>query len=117
MQKDWKIHLCIEGQGEAQVGSILTRYGRTYANSRYFSPRGTTIGQRNLLEGTDVNIYQEFEVLKPIPGRVGPIAGEDGLPTGGTQFRSSIPAGALGDGEFIKPIDPTDVDVSLFDIF
>jgi len=85
----------------------LTRYGGTRDNSQYFSPRGTTIEQRNLLEGTNTEIYQEFEILKPFTLEQTQIAGQDGLPTGGIQLWSSMPAGQLQQEGYITPVETT----------
>jgi hypothetical protein len=88
----------------AQPGYILTRYGGTRDNSEYFSPRGTTMEERNLLEGTNTEKYQEFEILKPFELRQTQILGQDGLPTGGIQLESSMPAGQLLDEGFMEAI-------------
>ena len=88
--------------GTGAPGYILTRYGGTRDNSEYFSPRETSIEERYLFEGTNINKYQEVEILKPFGLRQTQIAGSDGLPTGGIQFESSMPAGQLLDERYIK---------------
>jgi hypothetical protein len=91
--------------GEGAVGYILTRYGGTRPNSEYFSPRGTSIGQRYLLKGTNTETYEEFEILKPFGLEQTQIAGENGLPTGGIQLRTSMPAGQLLNEGYIAPVE------------
>ena len=90
--------------GMGRPGQILTRYGGTSDNSEYFSPKGTTIEQRNLLEGTNTETYEEYMILKPFELRQTQIAGSNGLPTGGIQLESSMPAGQLLDEGFIEAI-------------
>lgn len=58
------------------------------------------------MEGTDENIYQEWNVLKPFGVEQTQIAGQDGQPTGGIQLKSSIPAGELINEGYIKPVEP-----------
>jgi RHS repeat-associated protein len=90
-------------------GEILTRYGGTRPVSEYFSPPGATYDQRYLPPETDQSIYQEWRVLKPFDIMEGPIAGPDGLPTGGIQYRSLIPYAGLtqpGNG-YIEPVEPS----------
>lgn len=64
------------------------------------------MSQRNLLENTNTDIYEEWKVVKPFNVEQSQIADPNGLPTGGIQFKSSIPAGELLEGGYIEPIEP-----------
>ncbi|MCX2576386.1 TNT domain-containing protein, partial [Pedobacter sandarakinus] len=90
--------------GELQEGMIIDRFGGTRPTSEYFSPQGTPVSQRFLLEGTDTKIYEAWRVVKPFSVRGGPIAGPNGMPTGGIQFKSSMPVGRLVSGGYIEPL-------------
>ncbi|WP_295795219.1 SpvB/TcaC N-terminal domain-containing protein [Mucilaginibacter sp.] len=94
--------------GEIAKGYTLSRYGGTSTESEYFSPKGTTLEQRNLLEGTNTSKYEEFEVLKSFNVEQSQIAGENGQKTGGIQFRSTLRAGHLIENGYIRPTLPTE---------
>jgi RHS repeat-associated protein len=102
--------------GEIAEGTIIERIGETLPESRYFSPPGTPAALRNLLKGTNTNIVQAWRVVKPFFARGGPIAGEDGLPTGGLQYRSELTFGRLTEGGFIEPMPTTAIEIPPIEI-
>jgi hypothetical protein len=76
------------GSIELQHGQIIDRYGNE--TGRFFSPEGTPIGNRSLHPSTNTNLYNAFEVVKPLPVQSGIAVPFYGRPGGGVQYYSPL---------------------------
>ena len=71
-----------------QPGQKLGRYGGYSKTSDFVSAPGATADSLSLPPNTNISIYQEFEVLKPIPGATqSTVAPWGNFAGGGTQFK------------------------------
>lgn len=76
-------------------GEILDRFGITSPKSNYLSPVGTSIESRSLPPNTNLNIYQKYQVVKPLPVQSILVAPYYGLPGMGTQYVTPLPINTL----------------------
>ena len=66
---------------------LIDRYGGEFG--RYFSPENTPFEARALPSTqNDLSIYHKYRVLKPLPAKMGTIAGWFEQPGGGIQYKT-----------------------------
>jgi hypothetical protein len=70
--------------GIIEPGSVIDRFGSE--RGRYFAPADTPIEMRSLAPTTNTNIYNRYEVLKPLPAKVGITKPHFNQPGGGIQI-------------------------------
>jgi len=58
--------------GVLPPGTIIDRFGSL--SGRYAGSPGATISQRGLAAGSENMLYNQFQVLKPLPAQIGPAA-------------------------------------------
>ena len=81
-------------------GTKIDRYGRN--SGTYTSPVGTPDEMRSLIPGTNKNLYNIYEVIKPIEVQSGLIAPAFGQIGFGTQHKLPMKVKDLESKGFIK---------------
>lgn len=85
-------------------GDTLGRYGNIGEKSNFVTQTGADASKLALPPNTDPAIYQEFEVIKEIPGTIqAKIAPWGGSTGGGLQYELPMPILQLIKGGYIVP--------------
>ena len=88
---------------DLQLGQRLGRYGGFTKNSDFVAEPGSSADSLSLPPYTDTSIYQEFEILKPIPGVTKSIVAPWGDSPGlGLQYKLPMTIQELIDQQYIR---------------
>lgn len=90
--------------GTIAPGEIIDRYGPPLG---YFAAKpGATVSERGMPRGSEALEYHKYEVLKPIPARIGPASRvpEFGAEGGATQYRLQRPVSDLVRAGYLREI-------------
>ncbi|MDR0308697.1 MAG: TNT domain-containing protein [Coriobacteriales bacterium] len=85
-----------------QPGTKIDRYGDE--SGSFAAPQGTPYEQRSLPPGSEDNLYNTYEVVKPMDVYSGETASWFDQPGGGTQYKLSMSIEELKELGYIRPI-------------